>query len=124
MAKDIMYEMRRRKPEPKLVSTQGAFNLAHHISMVCKELAFDKAISYTQQVTWIPAQLNVKAVQGFIPLSLDSTTQSFDNLRYLSTSKYVGDLLCSLWTNALNLQSTLHFIRLRRNYCCCEDGRH
>ena len=31
---DMIYEMRRRKPEPTFVPTQGAFNLQHHIGMV------------------------------------------------------------------------------------------
>ena len=32
---DMMYEMRRRgKPEPTLLSTQGIFNLPHHIGMI------------------------------------------------------------------------------------------
>ena len=31
---DMMYEMRRRKPVPTLLLTQGIFNLPHHIGMV------------------------------------------------------------------------------------------
>ena len=31
---DIMYTMRRRKPEPMLLPTQGIFNLPHHIGIV------------------------------------------------------------------------------------------
>ena len=31
---DMMYEMRRRKPEPTLLPTRGIFNLIHHIGMV------------------------------------------------------------------------------------------
>ena len=31
---DMMYEMRRRKPEPTLLLTQGTFNLPHHTGMV------------------------------------------------------------------------------------------
>ena len=31
---DIMHEMRRRKPEPILLLTQGIFNPQHHIDMV------------------------------------------------------------------------------------------
>ena len=45
---DVMYEMR-RMPEPALLQTQGIFNLPHHIGMVGEELAFDDAVSYTQQ---------------------------------------------------------------------------
>ena len=30
---DMMYEMRRRKPEPLLLPTQGMFNLQNHIDM-------------------------------------------------------------------------------------------
>ena len=44
-----MYEMRRRKPEPTLLLTQGIFNLPHHIGMVREELAFDDGVSYTQR---------------------------------------------------------------------------
>ena len=45
-----MYEMRRRKREPTLLSTQGFFNLPHHMGMAREELAFDDAVSYyTQQ---------------------------------------------------------------------------
>ena len=39
----------RRKPEPTLLPTQGTFNLPHHLGMVWEELAFDAAVSYTQQ---------------------------------------------------------------------------
>ena len=45
---DMMREMRRRKPEPTLLPTQGVFNLTHHTGMVCEELAFDDTASYTQ----------------------------------------------------------------------------
>ena len=31
---DMMYEMRKRKPEPKPLLTQEIFNLPHHIGMV------------------------------------------------------------------------------------------
>ena len=40
--------MRRRKPEPTLLQTQGIFKIAHHIGMVREELAFDDAASYMQ----------------------------------------------------------------------------
>ena len=40
----MMYEMRRRKPEPTLLPTQGTFNLPHHIGMVCEELVFGDAV--------------------------------------------------------------------------------
>ena len=43
---DMMYEMRRRKPEPIFSLTQGIFNLSHHIGMIWNELAFD---DYTQR---------------------------------------------------------------------------
>ena len=46
---DMMYEMRRRMPEPTFLLTQRIFNLLHHIVMVSEELAFDDAVSYTQQ---------------------------------------------------------------------------
>ena len=42
----MIYEMRRRKPEPVLLLIQGIFNLAHlYIGM---DLAFDDAVSYKQ----------------------------------------------------------------------------
>ena len=44
----MMYERRRRKPEPKFLPTQGIFNLPHHIGMVGEELAFGDAESCTQ----------------------------------------------------------------------------
>ena len=31
---DMMYEMRRRKPVPTVLLTQGIFNLPHHMDMV------------------------------------------------------------------------------------------
>ena len=46
---DMMYEIRRRKPEPTLLPTQGIFNLPHHVGMVWEELAPDDAVSYTQK---------------------------------------------------------------------------
>ena len=42
--RDIMYEMRRRKPT--LLWTQG---VPHHIGMVLEEPAFYEVVSYTQQ---------------------------------------------------------------------------
>ena len=42
---DMLYKMKRRKPEPTLLSTEGIFNLPQHIGMVCEELAFDGAVS-------------------------------------------------------------------------------
>ena len=52
MGGDTMYEMRRRKPDPTLLLTQGTFSLAHHTGLVLEELAFDDALDlhYTQQV--------------------------------------------------------------------------
>ena len=46
---DMMYEMRRRKPESTLLQTQWIFNLPHHIGMESEELAFDGAASYIQR---------------------------------------------------------------------------
>ena len=40
---DMMYEMRRREPEPTLLPTQGIFSLPYHIGV-----AFADAVSYTQ----------------------------------------------------------------------------
>ena len=34
----MMYDTRRRKPEPTFLLTQGIFNLPHHTGMVCEEL--------------------------------------------------------------------------------------
>ena len=48
-ASDMMYEMRRRKPEATHLMSQGTFNLPHQIGMVWEELAFDDAVSYTQR---------------------------------------------------------------------------
>ena len=42
----MIYEMRRRKPEPTLFPTQGIFNVPHHVGMVWEERAFDDAVSY------------------------------------------------------------------------------
>ena len=44
---DMMYEIRRRKPEPTLFLTQRVFNLLHNIGMALEELAFDD-VGYTQ----------------------------------------------------------------------------
>ena len=41
--------MRRGNPKPTLLTTQGIFNLGHHIGKVREELAFDDAVSYAQQ---------------------------------------------------------------------------
>ena len=46
----MMYKLRRRKPEPILLLTQGIFNLPYNIGMVSEELAFDDVVSHTQQV--------------------------------------------------------------------------
>ena len=45
----MMYEIRRGKQEPTCLPTQEIFNLPHDIGMVCEELAFDDAVSYTPQ---------------------------------------------------------------------------
>ena len=39
----MMYEMRRKKPEPTILLTQGILNLSHHIGMVWEQLAFDES---------------------------------------------------------------------------------
>ena len=46
---DMMYEMRKLKPEPTLLPTQGNFNLPHHIGM-----AFDDPVGYTQHGNGVP----------------------------------------------------------------------
>ena len=43
--------MRRRKPKPILLLTEWIFNRPHHLAMLQEELAFDDAVSYTQQWT-------------------------------------------------------------------------
>ena len=45
---DMMYKIRRGKPEPTLLSMQEVFSFPHRIGMVCEELAFGDAMSYTQ----------------------------------------------------------------------------
>ena len=60
----MMYEMRRRKPEPTLLPTQGIFTIPHHIGMVWEELAFGDTVSYTQWGNGVNAQLNVIAITG------------------------------------------------------------
>ena len=46
---DMMYyDMRRRKPKPTVLPTQGIFNLPYNIGMVSEELAFGDAVSYAQ----------------------------------------------------------------------------
>ena len=45
---DMIYEIRRRKPDPTLLQTQGIFNLPLHIGMVWEELAYVDAVSNTQ----------------------------------------------------------------------------
>ena len=42
---DMMYEVRRRKPEPTLLHTQEIFNLPHHIGIEWEELAFGDPVS-------------------------------------------------------------------------------
>ena len=44
----MTYEMRRRKPEPKLLAPQGILNLPHKIGLAWTERAFDDAVNYTQ----------------------------------------------------------------------------
>ena len=51
---DMIYEMRRRKPEWTLLPTQEIFMLPPHICLAWGELTFDTAVSYTQQVNGLP----------------------------------------------------------------------
>ena len=53
----MMCKMRRRKPEPTLLTIQGIFNLTHNIGIVWEELAFDDTAGKL-----IEAELNVIAV--------------------------------------------------------------
>ena len=41
----MMHDMRRKKPKPTLLPTQGIFNLPHQIGMAQEELAFDDGVS-------------------------------------------------------------------------------
>ena len=52
---NIMYEMRRRNPEP----TQGIINNPTPYRHGMRGLAFDDAVSYAQHGIWIAARLNV-----------------------------------------------------------------
>ena len=45
---DMVYELRKRKPESSILSIQGIFNLLHHIGTVWEKLAFDDAVNYAQ----------------------------------------------------------------------------
>ena len=47
----MMHEIKRKKPEPKLLPTQGIYDLPHRIGMVCEELA----VSYTQWLAEVMA---------------------------------------------------------------------
>ena len=44
---DMMYDMRRRKPEHTLLPTRRIFNLQQDIGMVQEELTFDDDVSHT-----------------------------------------------------------------------------
>ena len=48
---DMMHEMRKQKPAPTPLLTQGIFKLLHDMAMVWEELAFDDAVSYTHRGT-------------------------------------------------------------------------
>ena len=43
-----IWDEEKKKPKPTLSPTQRIFNLPHHIGIVCEELSFDDAVSYTQ----------------------------------------------------------------------------
>ena len=45
---DIMYDMRRRKPEPTPLPTQEMFKVPQHKGMILEVVAFDDAVSYRQ----------------------------------------------------------------------------
>ena len=45
----IRWQLVERKPEPPLLPTQVIFNIPHNTDMVGEQLAFDDAVSYTQQ---------------------------------------------------------------------------
>ena len=57
----MMYEMRRKKPEPTLLLTQEFFNLPHHIGMVCEELAYDDTVSLCTAGKWT-------GIHTFVPM--------------------------------------------------------
>ena len=65
----MMYVMRRRKPEPTLLLTQGIFNLPRNLGMVWEELAFDDHASYlytagkwTTLVCWIENEMSMESL--------------------------------------------------------------
>ena len=70
---DMIYGRKRKNPKPTLLQTQEIFNLPHHIGMLWQKLAFDDAVSYSQWVEMIAAQLNGMAVTGIRALLLRIT---------------------------------------------------
>ena len=86
----MMYEMRRRKPNPTLLPTQGIFNLPHYVGMVWEELVFYDAVSYTQRGNSI-AQLNVLAVIRIrTPVPRVTYPMLTCKLDIIGTAQYVG----------------------------------
>ena len=79
-----------RKLEPTLLLTQGICILPNHIctdTIWCgKLLTFDDAVKLYTVGKWIAAQLNVRAVTIFVPLSPGSPTQRLYQLGYLPTA--------------------------------------
>ena len=73
----MMYEMRKKKPDPTLLLTQGIF-----IGMVSEELAFDWLYVITAG-KW--NCLNVMALTGFVLLLPGPPTQCLNQLSYLAT---------------------------------------
>ena len=74
---DMMYEMRRRKPEHTLLATRAFVPLIpHRHGMKGTGLVWQGKV-YTVG-KWITAQLNVMAVMGFVPLSPASPSLSLN----------------------------------------------
>ena len=48
---DMMYEMRRKKPESTLLPTDGIFNLPHHIGMVTVKIFITVAVHFHLNIT-------------------------------------------------------------------------
>ena len=80
------YEMRWRQPKPTLLLTRGIFNLPHHMGLVWEELAFDNAVSYTQQGNGLQYSYMLWQWSGVVPLSPGSVTPYSNKLSYLPNS--------------------------------------
>ena len=84
----MMYDLRRRKPEPTLLLTQWIFNDPYHTGIVCEEPGFDDAVSYTHRemdcsiATCHGGDTSLRPVLH-VPMSAGLPTQCFNQLSYL-----------------------------------------